>query len=189
MTEQSFNNSTLKSVHFPARDVSVIETCDVCVIGGSCTGVFAAVRAAEMGAKVVLVEKQNTFGGVATSGLVNLWHKLESNDGSRQIIAGLTGLILDRLKRIGAAGPSPYGFTLNSQELKIELDRLVVDTGVIPAEIEGRRHIRAIMDIARKYGGEQKTPHLAALPSYIGIRETRSFTADYVLTKVGAMII
>lgn len=305
MTEQLSGQSSQETAHLPARDVPVVETCDVCVIGGSCTGVFAAVRAAETGAKVVLIEKQNAFGGVAGSGLVNLWHKLESNDGSRQIIGGLTSLILDRLRRIGAVAPNPYGVSLNTQELKIELDRLVVENGVIPflhscycepvmtgdrvdaiiiqnkkglqairaktfvdasgdgdlakdigipfqirnglqppttcaaieglpasisqllrehrdefglkpdngwsadipgtkarmyalthvyetlasdatqltaAEIEGRRHIRTIMDIARKYGGEQSTPHLAALPSCIGIRETRSFQADYVLT-------
>jgi pyruvate/2-oxoglutarate dehydrogenase complex dihydrolipoamide dehydrogenase (E3) component len=50
-----------------ARNIPVIQDCDVCVLGGSCTGVFAAVRAAQMGATVALVEKQNAFGGVATS--------------------------------------------------------------------------------------------------------------------------
>ncbi|MDT8389057.1 MAG: FAD-dependent oxidoreductase [Lentisphaeria bacterium] len=302
--------SAPRAMRMPARDVPVVEMCDICVIGGSCTGVFAAVRAAQMGAKVVLLEKQNAFGGVAGSGLVNLWHKLESNDGSQQIIGGLTRLVLDRLRAVGAVGPSPYGFTLNTQELKIELDRLVVENGVIPllhtcycepvvdgdriqaviiqnksgcqavaakayvdasgdgdlakdigipfqirdglqppttcaaieglpasiskllrehcqefglkpdngwsadipgtaarmyalthvfetdasdaaqltaAEIAGRRHIRAIMDVARKYGGEQNRPHLASLPSYIGIRETRTFQADYRLTEADVL--
>jgi glycine/D-amino acid oxidase-like deaminating enzyme len=52
------------------RNIPVVQDCDVCVLGGSCTGVFAAVRAAQMGATVALVEKQNAFGGAATSGLV-----------------------------------------------------------------------------------------------------------------------
>ena len=51
------------------------------------------------------------------------------------------------------------------------------------AEIEGRRQVRAYMDIARKYGGKSNKPALLDLGSYIGIRETRSFTADYVLTE------
>jgi flavin-dependent dehydrogenase len=43
-------------VHEPARKVPVAHACDVCVVGGSCTGVFAAIRAARLGASVVIVE-------------------------------------------------------------------------------------------------------------------------------------
>ena len=51
------------------------------------------------------------------------------------------------------------------------------------AEIEGRRQIRAYMDIARKYGGSKNVPCLLDLPSSIGVRETRSFKANYKLTE------
>lgn len=51
----------------PAKNISVDGVFDICVVGGSCTGLFAAVRAARLGAKVAIVEKQNCFGGVATS--------------------------------------------------------------------------------------------------------------------------
>jgi len=51
------------------------------------------------------------------------------------------------------------------------------------AEIEGRRQIRAMMDIARKYGGDNNKPFLGSLASYIGVRETRSFKAQYMLTE------
>ena len=44
----------------PQEKISKVCTADICVIGGSCTGVFAAVRAARLGAKVILVEQQNT---------------------------------------------------------------------------------------------------------------------------------
>ena len=60
----------------PSRRVPVIAEADICVLGGSCTGVFAAVRAARLGAKVVLVEQQNCFGGTATISMVNVWHSL-----------------------------------------------------------------------------------------------------------------
>lgn len=60
----------MKEILIPAEKLPVIEEVDICVIGGSCTGVFAAIRAARLGAKVVLIEKQNRFGGVATTGLV-----------------------------------------------------------------------------------------------------------------------
>ena len=288
------------------RTTPVVQSCDVCVLGGSCTGVFAAVRAAQMGATVALVEKQNSFGGVATSGLVNVWHKLRDNPGKTQIIGGLTQLMIERLKLIGAVSEKG-AFFLNTQELKIELDRLIVENKITPylhtfytaaqvekdeikavfienkngrqairakvfvdatgdgdlardfglpfqirkglqpptacanisglpagiqglidkhreefdlvpdhgwgdripglphtmmcafthvfdtvasdaaqltaAEIEGRRQIRAYMDIARKYGEKHNKPCLLNLPSYIGIRETRSFQANYTLTQ------
>ena len=68
----------------------IIYDADVCVIGGSCTGVFAAIRAARAGAKTVLIERNNCFGGTATAGLVNVWHTLKDVDGKEQIIFGLT---------------------------------------------------------------------------------------------------
>jgi glycerol-3-phosphate dehydrogenase len=41
----------------PARSTPVILEVDLCVLGGSCTGVFAAVRAARRGLRVAIVEK------------------------------------------------------------------------------------------------------------------------------------
>ena len=120
------------AIREPPRDIPVVQACDVCVLGGSCTGVFAAVRAAQLGAKVALVEKQSAFGGVATMALVNIWHKLVSNKG-KQIIGGLTKRMIDRLAKVGGAlGPPSGNFRINTQELKIELDRLVLENKVTP---------------------------------------------------------
>jgi glycine/D-amino acid oxidase-like deaminating enzyme len=77
----------------------VVTDCDLCVIGGSCTGVFAAVAAARLGARVVLVENLGLLGGVATASLVNVWHSIYDTTGQRQIIGGLTTEITERLKR------------------------------------------------------------------------------------------
>lgn len=119
-----------------SRSIPVFHEADICVLGGSCTGVFAAVRAARLDAKVVLVEKQNAFGGVAASGLVNIWHSLFDAEFKRQIIAGLTLETVERLKRVDGIterrdSPSA-AYVLNTEELKIELDRLVLEAGVIP---------------------------------------------------------
>jgi flavin-dependent dehydrogenase len=75
---------------------------DVCVIGGSCTGVFAALRAAQEGARVALIELSGFFGGVATAGLVDIWHTLYDCEGGRQVIGGLTQEMLERLGARGA---------------------------------------------------------------------------------------
>ena len=119
-----------------AKGLPVYKEVDICVLGGSCTGVFAAIRAARLGAKVAIVEKQNAFGGVATNSLVNIWHSVYDTEFKKQIIAGLTLEVMDRLSKRNAViqknnSRSSY-FTFNSQELKIELDELVIENGVQP---------------------------------------------------------
>lgn len=49
-----------------------IET-DVCVVGGGCGGIGAAIAAVREGVQVVLVEKQPILGGTSTAGLVCMW--------------------------------------------------------------------------------------------------------------------
>ena len=81
----------------PQKQIPIIYDADVCVLGGSCTGVFAAIRAAKLGMKVVIVEKLNCLGGTATAGLVNIWHSLLDADYKEQIIGGLTYEVEQRL--------------------------------------------------------------------------------------------
>ena len=109
--------------------INVIHTADVCVLGGSCTGVFAAVRAAQAGLSVAIVENNAFFGGVATAGLVNIWHSLWDTENKRQIIGGLTHETVQRLKRRDAADvlePNEHLYAvLNTAELACELDELI----------------------------------------------------------------
>ena len=115
----------------PAREVPVAHECDVCVVGGSCTGVFAAVAAARLGANVALVESNGFFGGVATASLVNIWHSLNDRAGKQQIIAGLTTETIERLRKRDAVRSVGH-FLLNTEVLKLELDRMVVEAGIRP---------------------------------------------------------
>lgn len=53
-----------------------MDTChdyDVAVAGGGVAGAAAAVAAARLGAKTVLVEKTCTPGGLASAGLINIY--------------------------------------------------------------------------------------------------------------------
>ena len=52
-----------------ARDIPVAREVDVLVVGGGTAGVPAALAAARLGAKTLLVEKFNSFGGAITWGL------------------------------------------------------------------------------------------------------------------------
>ncbi|MFW5752548.1 MAG: FAD-dependent oxidoreductase [Planctomycetota bacterium] len=121
----------------PARAIPVAHDCDCCVIGGSCSGLFAAVRAARRGLRVAVIEHQNRFGGTATAGLVNIWHSLYDTTGERQIVAGLTAEMLDRLERRGAVTrrrrtDADAGAFFNPAELTLELDALIADLPIRP---------------------------------------------------------
>ena len=119
----------------PARQIPVVHETDLVVVGGSCTGVFAAVRAARLGARVALIERHNCFGGMATAGAVNIWHSLSDTENRAPIIGGLTREMLDRLARRDAAEEGRFessAYRLNTEELKIELDELVVEHRIVP---------------------------------------------------------
>jgi FAD-dependent oxidoreductase family protein len=88
-----------------------------------------------MGLRVAIIEKQNCFGGVATAGAVNIWHTFHDTNGVRPIIGGLTREVIERLDKRGAVlkGKGPTGaFSLNTEELKIELDELVIEHRIKP---------------------------------------------------------
>lgn len=113
------------------KNTPIAHTCDICIIGGSCTGVFAAVQAARLGAKVAIVENNGYFGGTATAGLVNIWHSIYSADGSTQIINGLTYEMICRLQRknsiITSEKNNSRSYYFNSSDMIIELDDLVTE--------------------------------------------------------------
>lgn len=114
----------------PQKQIPVIYEADVCVIGGSCTGVFAAVRAARLGARVVIVENQNSFGGVATNGLVCVWHTFLDDPHKVQIISGLSEEVMNSLPDTDHIIDANISHIFNPVELKLALDDLLKSAGV-----------------------------------------------------------
>ena len=121
------------TIREPARDIPVIGEFDIVVVGGSCTGVFAAVRAARLGLRVAIIEQAGAFGGTATNGFVCIWHSLTDTTYKKKIIGGLTEEMLTRLGRIPnglrirtPAEDAPWRaphysvYILNTEEMKIE---------------------------------------------------------------------
>lgn len=101
---------------------------DLVVVGGGCAGVFAAVKAARQGLSVAIIEKSNCFGGVATNGLVNVWHSLLDANGKEQIIGGLTEEVEETLFKRGYAeccDNKSVGIYFDPNALKLVLDELV----------------------------------------------------------------
>ena len=71
-----------------SKNIPIKKPHDVIVTGGGVAGVAAAVSAARHGASVLLIEKSNILGGLATLGLVNLFVPM-CNGRGKQIIFGL----------------------------------------------------------------------------------------------------
>jgi hypothetical protein len=131
------NQRATDTIHEPARDVPVCYDCDVCVIGGSPTGLFAAIAAARMGRSAAVVETLGMFGGTATASLVCVWHSLYDTHGRRQIISGLSLEAMERLKTRQAVTehvPKDSGvqFEFLPYELAVEFDRMVEAHDVRP---------------------------------------------------------
>ena len=66
---------------------------EIIVAGGGLSGIAAALSAARCGRRVLLLEKQCWLGGLATTGLVNLWVPL-CNGRGRMIIKGMAEELL-----------------------------------------------------------------------------------------------
>ena len=120
---------------------------DVLVCGGGPAGACAAIAAARNGADVLLVERGNCLGGMATRGLVGPFMTCYDRTGTVQVIRGLFGEIVERLvARGGAIHPrdcrSGTAFTswikvghdhctpFEPEALKLVLDEMCAETGV-----------------------------------------------------------
>lgn len=146
-------------IHEPACETPVVHECDLCIVGGSCTGVFAAVRAARLGLNVALIEQNILLGGMATAAQVNEWHSLDDTSGQTRIIGGLTVEVLDRLRKRGMVSEGSHRHCgrfsfFNSAELAMELDllirenriRLFLKASCVAAAREGNKVMAAIIE-------------------------------------------
>ncbi len=144
------------------RDIPVEEGHDLVVAGGGPAGAAAAICAARLGAKVLLLEATGCLGGTGTSALVSLWFSL--TDGIRSLVGGLILELIQTLCRENAASPGaiekfkkgePVGsIGFQPEALKIVLDRLCAEAGVevrfftrvVGADADaGGRRVRAVV--------------------------------------------
>ena len=137
-TTATVTPSTAAKTFSFARDIPVEENFDVIVAGGGPAGSAAAICAARLGAKVLLLEGLGCLGGTGTSALVSYWYSL--TDGTQSLVGGLCQELIQTLCRENAASPSalekfaqgkPVGaIGFQPEAMKILLDKLCHDAGV-----------------------------------------------------------
>ncbi|GHV41937.1 hypothetical protein AGMMS49546_19000 [Spirochaetia bacterium] len=142
------------------RNIPVGNEYDLVVAGGGPGGVTAAICAARLGLKVLLVEAAGCLGGMGTSGLVCAFDPMA--DGEKMLVGGFIRELVETLYKRGFLKPDIdpdtwrkmfYKWTPFSAEgLKIVLDELAVKAGVevrfftrvIDADTEGKK-VRGII--------------------------------------------
>ena len=102
---------------------------DVIIGGGGPAGCAAAVAAARMGAKTLLIERTNALGGMSTVGMVSMMAPY--TDREKVIYFSVAREILERYKkRMHLASNAFDWIGLSAEELKIVYDEIVTESGV-----------------------------------------------------------
>ncbi len=101
---------------------------DVIVVGGGLSGVASAISASREGAKVLIVEKGNAFGGAAVNCLVNPFmpNLTKINGEYVELTGGIYQTIYQTLKDRKVA----YNRRFLEEELKILLNELILENNV-----------------------------------------------------------
>ncbi len=126
-----FNASGGPCIMVPQRKVPVLAEADVIVCGGGPAGISAACCAARHGAKVILLERWPSVGGMATNALVNIWH---TSDRTKQVIAGFTQEAIERggrfVRRMAHYPKRPETHEFDSTGMRVVFHRMLQDFGV-----------------------------------------------------------
>lgn len=122
-----------------SREIPVEEKpYDLVVAGGGPGGTAAAICAARLGAKVMLIEGTGTMGGMGTSGLVTAFDPM--SNGEEGLVGGFMREVVETMYKRGFLGPDVtpefwrkayHRWTpFKPEGLKIVLDELAVAAGV-----------------------------------------------------------
>jgi glycine/D-amino acid oxidase-like deaminating enzyme len=109
---------------------------DVIVVGSGSAGSSAAITAARLGARTLLVDRLGFMGGTSTAVLDTFYAFYTPADEPRRVVGGLGWEVVERLTADGAAfeRPNTYGagtgVTYDQEALKLLWEQLAEDAGV-----------------------------------------------------------
>ncbi|MFC2124628.1 FAD-dependent oxidoreductase [Bacteroidota bacterium] len=120
------------SIIEPQREIPVVDTIDVLVVGGGPAGVAAAIASSRAGARTILVERYNHLGGLWTGGLVLpllSTHGINTQNNQVQVIHGISDEIVKRLEKVGMS-ISEINPIIDPEATKYILELMVKESGV-----------------------------------------------------------
>ena len=114
----------------------IIDPCDVIVCGAGMAGSMAAVAAARMGARVLVIEEEGYPGGSMTA--MGTGPMMTFHAGDQQVIRGLGDEVIERLRRKGLSpghiiDSTGYTYTVtpfSAEGMKRELELMMLEAGV-----------------------------------------------------------
>ena len=150
---------------------NVAYECDALIVGSGCAGMSAAVTAAHHGLKVLIVEKEATFGGTtARSGgwlwipgtsLARAWGITESPDQARTYLRHEAGNSYDeaRVDAFLSAGPEAVDFFTSQTSLRFDMPLVFPDYHAeAPGGAQGGRSM-----VTRPFDGRELGPQIKNL--------------------------
>src|ERR1700704_144780 len=178
--------------HTYTRSIRVEDQYDILVAGGGPAGSAAAVCAARLGAKVLLVESTGCLGDMSTSGLVNTFGPL--GDGERTLVGGFTLELIETMHERGFLGPevTPHYWVthynrwipFNPESLKRLLDDFCVKAGV------DIRYFTRVVDADADAGGHKVNGAIISNIEGLRLIRAKAFidaTGDAVLAAACAV--
>lgn len=156
---------------------------DVVVVGGGMAGCTAALSAARVGRRVLLVERNAFLGGAATAGMVGQFVGWQTRSG-RQVIRGVAEEIVERLRAEGGAGgvgtfTMSTGHVMNRVEYNAEILKFVLDEMLTEAGVD-------ILFKATTIGCETRVGNVASVDIWAAGKRLRA-TAPTFLDASGDM--
>ena len=120
----------------PQREIPVMRSTDVLVVGGGPAGVIAALAARRAGADVTLVERYGYFGGLWTGGLVLIVLATHARTGGKLVkcVRGIGDEMCERLVKVNNGiinqAPGKVNPTSDPEATKFIMDEMIRQAGV-----------------------------------------------------------
>src|SRR6266704_6387881 len=109
---------------------------DVVVVGSGSAGSSAAISAARVGARTLLLDRLPFLGGTSTAVLDTFYAFYTPGEAPRRVVGGIGWEVAERLKRAGVAfeRPNTYGagtgITYDPEFLKVTWERMAEEANV-----------------------------------------------------------